>query len=71
MEKKYVYLFQEFWKIGKGYYVVDGERFELNEEMKNDFYYELQHFTDLINNNIYESPIMSRDASNNILIITK
>lgn len=61
----------EFWKIGKGYYVVDGERFELNEEMKNDFYYELQHFTDLINNNIYESPIMSRDASNNILIITK
>ena len=61
----------EFWKVGKGYYVVDGERFELNEEMKNDFYYELQHFTDLINNNIYESPIMSRDASNNILIITK
>ena len=61
----------EFWKVGKGYYVVDGERFELDEEMKNDFYYELQHFTDLINNNIYESPIMSRDASNNILIVTK
>lgn len=62
---------REFWKVGNGYYVVDGEKFELNEEMKNDFYYEIQHFTDLINKNIYESPIMSRDASNNMLIITK
>lgn len=61
----------EFWKVGKGYYVVNGERFELNEEMKNDFYYEIQHFTDLVNNKIYESPVMSRDASNNILLVTK
>lgn len=60
-----------FWKVGKGYYVVNDERYELNEEMKNDFYYELQHFTDLINSNIYESPVMSYQASNNILIITK
>ena len=61
----------EFWKASKGYYVVDGNRYELNEEMINDFYYELQHFTDLINNKIYESPIMSKKASNNILLITK
>ena len=61
----------EFWKVGKGYYVINGERFELNEEMKNDFYYELQHFTDLINANTYESPVMSESASNNILLITK
>lgn len=61
----------EFWKVGKGYYVVDGNRYELNEEMINDFYYELQHFTDLINSNIYESKIMSKEASNNILLITK
>lgn len=60
----------DFWKVGKGYYVVNGERFELNEEMKNDFYYELQHFSDLINSKIYESSIMSKEASNNILIIT-
>ena len=61
----------EFWKVGKGYYVIDGERFEIQEEMINDFYYEIQHFTDLINNKIYESPIMSRDASNNIILVTK
>ena len=61
----------DFWKVGKGYYVVDGNRYELDEEMKNDFYYEIQHFTDLINSNIFESPIMSKEFSNNILIITK
>lgn len=61
----------EFWKVGKGYYVVNGERFELNEEMKNDFYYELQHFSDLINSKTYESPVMSKIASNNILIVTE
>lgn len=59
-----------FWKVGTGYYVVDGKEYKLDEEMINDFHYELQHFTDLINNKIYESPIMSKDASNNILIIT-
>ena len=61
----------DFWKVGKGYYVVDGNKYELDEEMKNDFYYEIQHFTDLINSNIFESPIMSKEFSNNILIITK
>ena len=61
----------DFWKVGKGYYVVDGNKYELDEEMKNDFYYEIQHFTDLINSNIFESPIMSKEFSNNILVITK
>lgn len=60
-----------FWKAQKGYYVIDNERHEIEEEMIDDFYYEIQHFTDLINNNILESPIMSKDASNNILEITQ
>ena len=60
-----------FWKVGTGFYEVDGTRFELNEEMINDFYYELQHFTDLINSNKYESDIMSKQASENILLITE
>lgn len=61
----------EFWKVGKGYCVVDKQKYELDEEIVNDFYYEIQHFTDLINSHIYESPIMSKDASNSILKITK
>lgn len=61
----------EFWKVGKGYYVVGKERYELDEEMINDFYYEIQHFTNLINSHTYESPVMNKDASNNILLITK
>ena len=56
-----------FWKVGKGYYVIGADRYELDEEMINDFYYELQHFTDLVNNGILESPVMSKEASNNIL----
>lgn len=61
----------DFWKVGSGYYISDGTRVELNEEMINDFYYEIQHFSDLVNNNIYESPIMSKQFSNNILKITQ
>lgn len=57
----------DFWKVGKGYYVIDNQRYELDEEMINDFYYELQHFTNLVNNKILESPIMTKEASNNIL----
>lgn len=61
----------DFWKVGNGYYTCDGTRVDLNEEMINDFYYEIQHFSDLVNNNIYESPIMSKEFSNNILKITQ
>ena len=60
----------EFWKASKGYYVVDNHRKEIETEMKNDFYYEIAHFTYLVNNKILESPIMSRQFSNNILQIT-
>ena len=60
-----------FWKVGKGMYVVDQTEYELNEEMINDFHYEIQHFTDLILNKKFESPVMSKDASNNILIVTE
>ena len=59
-----------FWKVGKGYYEVDNQRYELNEEIINDFYYELEHFTNCINNKVFESPVMSKEASNNIIKIT-
>jgi len=60
-----------FWKVGKGYYVVNNEKHDLEEEMINDFYYELDHFANLVDNNITESPIMSEKASNNILVVTQ
>ncbi len=59
-----------YWKTGKGYYTVDGVRYELDEECISDFYYELRHFADLVDNGILESPIMSRQASLDILSIT-
>ena len=60
-----------FWKTGKGYYEIDGERFEIDEECISDFYYELKHFVDLVDQGIKESPIMSKKASDNILKITQ
>ena len=59
-----------YWKTGKGYYVVDGTRHELDEECISDFYYELRHFAYLVDNGILESPVMSRQASLDILSIT-
>ncbi|MBQ6479290.1 MAG: Gfo/Idh/MocA family oxidoreductase [Erysipelotrichaceae bacterium] len=59
-----------YWKTGKGYYIVDGIRHELEEECISDFYYELEHFAGLVERGIPESPIMSRQASLNILSIT-
>lgn len=59
-----------FWKANNGYYVINENTYSINEEMINDFYYELQHFTNLINSNTFESSIMSREFSNNILHIT-
>lgn len=59
-----------YWKTGKGYYIVDDARYELDEECISDFYYELKHFADLVDNGILESPVMSRQASLDILSIT-
>ncbi len=61
----------EFWKTGKGYYVIDGVRHELEEECISDFYYELKHFAALVENGIIESPVMSRQASLDILHVTE
>jgi len=60
-----------FWKASKGYYEVNYEKHELNEELISDFYYEIKHFAYLVDNNILESPIMGRKASNNILVVTQ
>ena len=59
-----------FWKTGKGVYFVDGTEYGLDEECISDFYYELKHFADLVDNGIKESPVMSRQASIDILKIT-
>ena len=59
-----------YWKTGKGYCIVDDVRYELDEECISDFYYELKHFADLVDQGISESPIMSRQASLDILSIT-
>ena len=61
----------EFWKSGKGYYIIDDVKYELDEELISDFYYELKHFADLVDRGIKESDIMSRRASSEILRITE
>lgn len=61
---------QEFWKSGKGYYLIGDKRYEIEEELISDFYYELKHFADLVDNGKIESPVMSEKASENILKIT-
>lgn len=60
----------DFWKSGTGYYIVKGKRYDINEELVSDFYYELKHFAYLVNKGIYESDVMSEKASENILRIT-
>ena len=62
---------ENFWKAKEGFYIVDGMDYKLDEELISDFYYELKHFADLVDNHIIESPVMSKEASNNILLITK
>ena len=61
----------DFWKTGKGYYISNKQRYEINEELISDFHYEIQHFTDCVNNNILESPIMSYKASRDIISINE
>ena len=59
-----------FWKQGKISYTIDGVRGEKDIEPISDFYYELRHFADLVDNGIKESPVMSEEASEKILKIT-
>lgn len=61
---------ENFWKAKEGYIEVDGIRKDINEELISDFYYELKHFAYLVDNHILESPIMTKEASNNILLVT-
>lgn len=68
-EKGYIKV-NDFWKTGIGEYEVDNQKYELNMECISDFYYELKHFKDLVDNNIYSSPIMSEKASLAIINIT-
>ena len=59
-----------FWKTGDGYYEIDDQRYELNEECISDFYYELKHFNDLVDSGMSQSFVMNESASENILKIT-
>ena len=61
---------ENFWKAKEGYIEIEGLRKEINEELISDFYYELKHFAYLVDNHILESPVMSKEASNNILLVT-
>ncbi|MBQ6559815.1 MAG: Gfo/Idh/MocA family oxidoreductase [Erysipelotrichaceae bacterium] len=59
-----------FWKTGRGFYTVNNERYELDEECISDFYYELKHFAGLVDQKNAQSPVMSMQASLDILHIT-
>ena len=59
-----------FWKTGKGYYVVNNQRYELDEEMINDFYYEIKYFTEIVDNNNITENIINEIISEYKLIIT-
>ena len=61
---------ENFWKNGKGHYECDGKRYDINEELISDFYYELKHFADLVDKKAKESPIMNEEASVDIIRIT-
>jgi len=60
-----------FWKASEGIYEVDGIQHEIKEEMLSDFYYEIKHMVDCVTKGLKESPIMSKQASENILLITE
>ena len=68
---KGIIVIPDYWKTGKGYYLVDGNRYELDEELISDFHYEIQHFSDCLNNKLLQSPIMNEEFSHNIIEITQ
>jgi len=59
-----------FWKESKAYYVIDNKKIEIKEELIDDFYYEINHFYNLVKEGKLESDIVSKDVINNILKIT-
>ena len=68
-EKGYLEI-EDFWKTDHGYYVADGIRYELKEELISDFYYELKHFAYLVDHGLLESDVMDKAASDKILKVT-
>ena len=60
-----------FWKSGDAYYELDGKRYEIHEELISDFYYELKHFADLVDQGKKTSDVMNKEASDRILKITQ
>lgn len=60
---------KDYWKTGTGYYVIDNQRHEIKEEMVNDFYYEIKHFANLVENKQTESPIMNKQFTKDLLDI--
>ena len=59
-----------YWKEGKIRYQIDGVDYENDVELISDFYYELKHFADLVDQKKTMSPVMNEKASENILKIT-
>ncbi len=60
----------DFWKQGKIFCEIDGVKQEKQVDLISDFYYELKHFAGLCEEGKTMSPVMSEEASQNILQIT-
>ena len=58
-----------FWRNGSCRYWIGDEEFELNCEMKDDFFYEINHFVGCVLGGLTESPVMSEQASLDLLEI--
>ncbi len=61
---------ENYWKQGKIEYQIDGQNFEKDVELVSDFYYELAHFADLVDEGRKMSDVMSEQASLDIIGVT-
>lgn len=61
---------ENYWKTGNGRAMIDNGYFSLEEECISDFYYEIKHFKELVEQNQKMSPVMSKQATIDILKVT-
>ena len=62
---------EDFWKQGHIVYQIDGLSYEKQIDLISDFYYELKHFSKLVNRGLKSSDVMSFEASENIIRMTQ
>ena len=61
---------ENYWKQGKIEFAIDGKTSEKDVELVSDFYYELKHFADLVDDGKKMSDVMSEKASLDIIAVT-